>query len=385
MNALSNLFRSRMLVVLFAAGLPFSQTPEKRFGGAEHSPLQASNGSFGFVSSAVDGTRREVVFLAEMDWCTPSSHPPNGAFTPSHETRRTAVTAVLLDAFTGIGGIGRKVFAINNQDNNAVQQGENSPTLLQTEQSTSTSEPKSTSGEHPTPRSAADVVYQYSLLEALRNGVYEGELTVAAAKRHGLHMLGTFNFLNGELVADGKTVYQVLTSGKVVEAADSAKLPYVMATRFWPDLTVKLPEFENYQALCESILNRLPSKNIPYAIRVDARFVRLELGGAEKVKRDDHRPLTEVIADRPRYQASDVSGTIVGFYVPNYLANVAVANFHFHFISADHKLGGHFLDGHAVRATVSIDAKETLRIDFPKDNAGYRRAWKSSGNPKKGY
>ncbi len=44
-------------------------------------------------------------------------------------------------------------------------------------------------------------IYQISLMSALIDGVYEGETTIAELLKHGDFGLGTFNHLDGELIA----------------------------------------------------------------------------------------------------------------------------------------------------------------------------------------
>ncbi len=45
------------------------------------------------------------------------------------------------------------------------------------------------------------VIYQTSLMSALLSGVYEGETTIADLLAHGDFGLGTFNELDGEMIA----------------------------------------------------------------------------------------------------------------------------------------------------------------------------------------
>ena len=52
------------------------------------------------------------------------------------------------------------------------------------------------SAQHP-----ESVLYQTSLMSALLSGVYEGSTTIADLLKHGDFGLGTFNELDGELIA----------------------------------------------------------------------------------------------------------------------------------------------------------------------------------------
>ena len=63
-----------------------------------------------------------------------------------------------------------------------------------------------------------DLIYHYSVLKALDNGVLEGSIKVSDLLKQGDHGLGTFNGLNGEMVVIDHTVYRVTPAGEVVEA-----------------------------------------------------------------------------------------------------------------------------------------------------------------------
>jgi acetolactate decarboxylase len=60
-----------------------------------------------------------------------------------------------------------------------------------------------------------DVLYQLSSMAALKAGVYDGFRTYADVKQHGDFGIGTFEAINGEMIAVDGTVYQVKTDGHV--------------------------------------------------------------------------------------------------------------------------------------------------------------------------
>ena len=60
------------------------------------------------------------------------------------------------------------------------------------------------SAQHP-----ESVLYQTSLMSALLSGVYEGSTTIADLLKHGDFGLGTFNELDGELIAFSSQIYQL--------------------------------------------------------------------------------------------------------------------------------------------------------------------------------
>ena len=54
-----------------------------------------------------------------------------------------------------------------------------------------------------------DVLYQTSTINALLEGVYDGDITFHELKEHGDFGLGTFHALDGEMVALDGNFYQI--------------------------------------------------------------------------------------------------------------------------------------------------------------------------------
>ncbi|WP_288709787.1 acetolactate decarboxylase, partial [uncultured Serratia sp.] len=69
-------------------------------------------------------------------------------------------------------------------------------------------------------------IYQISLMSALIDGVYEGETTIAELLKHGDFGLGTFNHLDGELIAFSSQVYQLRADGSARKAQPEQKTPF---------------------------------------------------------------------------------------------------------------------------------------------------------------
>src|SRR5580704_8009324 len=75
-------------------------------------------------------------------------------------------------------------------------------------------------------------LFQVSTSTALVQGVYDGVVRIGDLKQHGDFGLGTFDGLDGEMLALDGHFYQVQSSGKVSESADDAKVPFAVVTTF---------------------------------------------------------------------------------------------------------------------------------------------------------
>lgn len=104
---------------------------------------------------------------------------------------------------------------------------------------------------------AQNELFQYSLALGLMDGVADKGLPISEFLKHGDHGLGTFRFMNGEMIViDGKA-FQMLADGSIVDLDPSGDAihPFAQITRFRPEVTaqVAVPSKEKLN----SILNEL--------------------------------------------------------------------------------------------------------------------------------
>ena len=88
-------------------------------------------------------------------------------------------------------------------------------------------------------------LFQVSTTGALVQGVYRGAMTLGTLKEHGDFGLGTFDGLDGEMVAFDGEFYQVHASGKIEKPPDNALIPFAVVTRFRPSTRAALPAFHS--------------------------------------------------------------------------------------------------------------------------------------------
>src|SRR3954452_22426309 len=182
-------------------------------------------------------------------------------------------------------------------------------------------------------------LFQVSTAGALVEGLYRGEVTVAALREHGDFGLGTFDGLDGEMVVVDGHFYQVRGDGGVSEVEDDARIPYAMITRFPAGDAVDLADCADLAGLHGQLDRLRDSQNVFYAVRVDGEFdsihTRLVQPTPEGV------PLVAAASHQREFHLRDVRGTLVGFWSPGYLQTILVPSYHLHFLSDDRRSGGH--------------------------------------------
>src|SRR5271166_6003327 len=89
-------------------------------------------------------------------------------------------------------------------------------------------------------------LFQVSTSTALVQGVYDGVVTIGELKQHGDFGLGTFDGLDGEMLALDGHFYQVRGSGGVTEAGDDARAPFAVVTVFRAERESTIDRVESF-------------------------------------------------------------------------------------------------------------------------------------------
>ena len=214
------------------------------------------------------------------------------------------------------------------------------------------------------PARAAEA-FQVATISSLLAGGYDGDTTIGQLLRHGNFGLGTFNGVDGEMmVLDGR-VYRGKTDGGAELVAKSELTPFAVVVRFRPQGSLRVAGGQSLEQL-RATLDALPySASRILAVRIDGRFETIKIRSEPK-QTPPYRPLAEVIRDRQVVHTLEgVQGTLIGFRFPAAASSVNVAGWHFHFLTADRKRGGHVLDLTTGAGRALLQEISDLRINFP--------------------
>ena len=217
-------------------------------------------------------------------------------------------------------------------------------------------------------RGHRQTVVQYSTINALLAGVYDGDLSFGELRRHGDFGLGTFNALDGEMVALDGSYFQIKSDGTVAPAPDTMLTPFAAVTFFKPDHTLALTNSLDFHGIEQRLDQFLSDQNAFYAIKIQGEFAHVK---ARSVPRHQppYPPMTEAVKRQSIFEFHDVQGTMVGFRVPEYAANLNVPGYHFHFLTADRRAGGHVLDCRLKRGQAETDHTAQFLMILPQQGA----------------
>jgi acetolactate decarboxylase len=209
-----------------------------------------------------------------------------------------------------------------------------------------------------------EVLYQASTISALSAGGYDGQITLSELKQRGDFGLGTFQGLDGEMVALDGEFYQVKVDGRVHLVNKAEGIPFAQVTFFDTDKTFTVDNELNYTDLSEYLDKLLSSKNIFYAVKISGLFKYVKTRSVPKQAKP-YPGLEQAVKEQKVFEFNNLKGTIVGWRSPEYSQGFSVGGYHLHFISADKLKGGHLLDFQAAKVKIEIDETADFYLSLP--------------------
>ena len=224
-----------------------------------------------------------------------------------------------------------------------------------------------TTSAAPAPVKNRETIYQIALLQSLAMGYFDGSISVKDLKTHGDTGIGTFEGLDGEMIVLDGVVYRANQDLKINVVKDDVRVPFSNVTFFEKDFSVKLADVRDKEAF-EKILNEQVNKhgrNSFYMVKVSGTFNEI-LIRSEKGCKEPYPTLVEALKTQKEITPKNISGTIVGLYCPDFMSSLNSTGWHFHFISADKKIGGHVLDLNLKSGEAQLDKTDGFKLDLPK-------------------
>jgi acetolactate decarboxylase len=216
----------------------------------------------------------------------------------------------------------------------------------------------------PQPSAPDPVAYQYSTIDALLAGAYDGDLSVNQLKSHGDFGIGTYNRIDGEMILVDGAAYKAKSDGTVVLAGENEKTPFAIATSFSPNYTRTITATTSLKELEEQLDSQLPNKNLFYAVRVEGQFKQVTTR-AISPQNKPYKPLAEVSKTQSVFNFTDTSGILVAFRSPAFSKGINVPGWHYHYLSNDKKSGGHVLGLTLANGVVKIMPLSNIQVKIP--------------------
>jgi acetolactate decarboxylase len=207
-------------------------------------------------------------------------------------------------------------------------------------------------------------LFQVSTSAALVEGLYQGAVRVSRLLRHGDFGLGTFIDLDGEMVVLEGVCYRVASDGVVTNVEGDRLIPYAVVTRFTVEFAKPSTRVNNFSELVAACDGLRSSENLFYAFRIEGRFAFVKTRVMKAVPHGTG--LKAASSGQQEFIFENQEGTLVGLWSPGFAGSFSVPGYHFHFLSADRKRGGHVLDCKAIDVTISGCAMHEMHVSLPE-------------------
>lgn len=215
-----------------------------------------------------------------------------------------------------------------------------------------------------------EVLFQVSTIDALLLSVYDGIFSIGELKEKGDFGIGTFHRLEGEMIVVDGVCYQVKEDGVAYAVPDDATTPFASVTFFDQDELVLIEEAANLTEFVEILEASLPSKNAFYAVRIDGTFPYVKTRSVPAQERP-YPLLVDAVSNQTVFEFVNATGTVVGFWTPQFAAGINVPGSHLHFITDDRTAGGHILDLRVEGALVALDVTSNIFMALPAEGDFY--------------
>ena len=212
----------------------------------------------------------------------------------------------------------------------------------------------------------ANRLYQYSIINALMDGVATGGIELSKLQQFGNNGLGTFESMDGEMTMIDSVAYQICGDGSMKKVTPSTLMPFAQVTRFKPTMSlssVSLPDKEAVYRLAEEQFPH--ATNLYLALRLEATFASIKVR-AVRGQTYKGQPLAELADSQSVNTYKDIKGTVFGFRSPPYSQGISVAGGHLHFVSEDRACGGHVLELEAMEAEMSGAVIKDIELELPE-------------------
>ena len=213
-------------------------------------------------------------------------------------------------------------------------------------------------------------MFQVSTLQALMLGYSRPVIPVSELLSHGNTGLGTFEDVDGEMIALDGVCYRAREDGSVVVADPDKGVPFSSVCNMKGSRTFELGAFKNIDEL-KTRLNVIIEEdfglNSMHMVRIDGEFELID-ARSESPYKSMHVTLKDILGKTQKaFQFHDIKGTLVCVYFPDYMDHINAAGWHLHFLSDDKRKGGHVFEIIMKSGKGCLDKINSMELKLPEE------------------
>lgn len=206
------------------------------------------------------------------------------------------------------------------------------------------------------------MLYQYGTMAGLMDGAFSGTTTVENLLKHGDFGIGTFEGVDGEMLVLNGEVYKTDSNGISSLQTNDVLTPFANITNFSSNF--KIQSDANFENLEEKIGDYL-NPNYFYAIKITGAFENMDTRSPKKHEKP-YPPLLDILKTQSIFNYKNTTGTIVGFFSPEYVQGVGIGGLHLHYISDDRTQGGHVFNFNTNNGIIEVSKPLNFTLELPQ-------------------
>lgn len=211
-----------------------------------------------------------------------------------------------------------------------------------------------------------DLLFHYNFVDVfLRERLYDGGYSYQALLKKGNFGLAAADKIDGEItILDGK-IYQTKANGKTVNVSLQEKTALAFVSDFSADFQWEINAITSKEKLEAILLEQIQADHYIYAIKIKGDFRGIKARTFPAVTTKPYAHFSESMKNQVFFNYQNISGTLVGFFIPSFLKGVNNPGFHFHFISDNRQYSGHLLALDIISAKIEVDMLNGYEVLFP--------------------
>ena len=216
------------------------------------------------------------------------------------------------------------------------------------------------------PAPSEPALTQYSTLEALSAGVFDGQMSLAELSRKGDMGLGTFDDLNGEMILLDGVFYRAKVDCTLERPSRTDETPFATVVFFKPQQTVELGSVASLAELSKALEANLPSPRVFAAVRLHGQFDSVTIRSVPPSSQP-YPTLAQAFEKQNVRELTNVSGSMVAIYFPPQSGTLGVPGWHIHFVRDGADLGGHVLAARLSSGEARIMVVRDVDLHLPEN------------------
>ena len=210
-------------------------------------------------------------------------------------------------------------------------------------------------------------ITQFSGINALMGGVFEGLFPISEIKKHGNFGLGCSDGLTGEVIIDCCHFLEAKGNKPLRVMEEVEKMPFAQITTFDAEKKFAISNLSKAN-LYQELSKHLKFDNVFLAVKLEGKFKSLKVRRPRELHQHFNNAL-EVAEHQIIDDINSVEGQLIGFWTPEFFQNISVGGFHLHFVDKEKTSGGHVIDFSLEKGMLSYEVKYGLDIELSDKKA----------------